>query len=1145
MVVEAKTAAGGGSQRRPRHQQVDAAAAAAVAVVDEPVSLVGTVDSSALPPLPASGEAPPGGGPKQPPSSRRLSLRVPGGFHHLQDPMAEEAALVATVAAAALPEVVAPAGDLVAGGGGASEARERRRKRLAELRVRSASGGTTTDRGRGVGGRTMPAGRSAERGTAAGAAAKTSGVVVDTASVEAGGSSKAIKASARSRVRKTSTPRAATVAGVSRPSGARGEADGGKVVRPVDGAAAVLLAPTVVVAVPSDSPVTGGACPPPDAVGGVDVACGEASPMAVQAADPSPSALTPSLSQAAAPLLDVTLPRAEAPKPLAVAEAAPHADATSDATSGPAGLLDLSADPLAAGPPVGTAPAEVLDDGAPRPTSDEAHAAAVLIAASVDGGSGGDDRGGGEGGRQPRDATSPVADKMAVLTPAVGADAKEVVRLPKAHKVPRVRSAKAKTARSSRALKDGTGATKTPRSARSLDAGTAKTGLSPRTPSRDKSQASEVPGGRPGRVAGTATLQAATVSLGGHSSLPPEGPGAPDEARGPIVEAVEAEPAVAEPAHVAGVANTEDAVSVVEVAAADAASEASAAELRPAEGTAAASTVKDSHPVMTALVANARAPLYEGVPLPEESQYRRQRSRSEPPVPGSRKARHSAVSSHLSSASSTSRHIGGAGSSVAGSGVAPGSSGTFSDSMLSNSSANGSLRLALALSRASSSTSSFASPATTENLPATAPIANGSLVVDVGGANNRHPPSTARARNHGASPSLSMGSGRRTATHTPSSLRDLRKVSGALSGRLLALRRERSVGLQDDRDGGGDGSGGDGLPTKVGGLASRLGSFDRGGLLGPGKAARDQAVMESSPSLSGAGGMADSAGSGTPSRRIYSSNGHVGNRFLASSFSGGTTSSRRLGALLRAASGAAGTATAGLGGMAARSSSRVRPSRTSHLGVDALPPGGGGGESGSGSGGSGGEVPTLGDLTDASSRTYRRVLPASSTSSNASLSPAAKAAAISSPSFVSIDRPGRLPEVPVPGDRPDGASKITGLMFTDRGRGAKTTERMFATELTSVSQLVASNVQFRESDMGSGGRRVSARLRRRPVSVPAAGGATAVPPVPAKGGGKDADARERLGQPPRLVLTPSDKAVEGSASAGELRLSSPVTPSSS
>lgn len=870
--------------------------------------------------------------------------------------------------------------------------------------------------------------------------------------------------------------------------------------------------------------------------------------MAVQAAVPSPSALTPSLSQAAAPLLDATLPPAEAPKPLAVAEAAPHPDATSDATSWPAGLLDLPADPLAAGPSVGAAPAEVLDDGAPRPTSDDAHAAAALIAASVDGGSGGDDRGGGEGGRQPRDATSPVADKISMLTPAVGVDAKEVVRLPKAHKVPRVRSAKAKTTRSSRALKDGTGAIKTPRSARSHDAGTAKTGLSSRTPSRDKSQASELPGGRPGRVAGTTTLQAATVFLGGHSSLPPEGPGAPDEARGPIVEAVEAEPAVAEPALVAGVANTKDAVSVVEVAAADAASEASAAELRSAEGTAAASTVKDSHLVMTALVANAGAPLYEGVPLPEESQYRRQRSRSEPPVPGSRKARHSAVSSHLSSASSASRHIGGAGSSVAGSGGAPGSSGTFSDSMLSNGSANGSLRLALALSRASSSTSSFASPATTENLPATAPIANGSLVVDVvdvGGANNRRPLSTARARNHGASPSLSMGSGRRTATHTPSSLRDLRKVSGALSGRLLALRRERSVGLQDDRDGGGDGSGGDGLPTKVGGLASRLGSFDRGGLLGPGKAARDQAAMESSPSLSGAGGMVDSAGSGTPSRRIYSSNGHVANRFLASSFSGGTTSSRRLGALLRAASGAAGTATAGLGGMAARSSSRVRPSRASHLGVDALPPGGGGGDSGSGSGGSGGEVPTLGDLTDASSRTYRRMLPASSTSSNAPLSPAAKAAAISSPSFVSIDRPGRLPEVPIPGDRPDGASKITGLMLTDRGRGAKTTERMFATELTSVSQLVASNVQFRESDMGSGGRRVSARLRRRPVSVPAAGGSTAVPPVPARGGGKDADARERLGQPPRLVLTPSDKAVEGGSSAGELRLSSPVTPSSS
>lgn len=823
------------------------------------------------------------------------------------------------------------------------------------------------------------------------------------------------------------------------------------------------------------------------------------------------------------------MPATNPPRTVAVVEGAP----TPDVMSGPASVVPLSADPLASEPPGGTAPVEALDGGTLPQETDEATAVAGIAAAPDGAGSGGDDGGGGGGGRQPQDATSPSAGQVAALPPVAAIDAKEVVRTAMSFKGSRVRSAKAKTARSSRAVKDGVGVPKAPRSARSHDAAAAKTELTPRTPSRNKPQVAEVPSGSAGCVAGPATLQAATVAVGERSPLSPEELGAAAAEEAPAVEVAEAEPVVPEPAVPAGVASAKTAAAVVSAAAAGTAGNTPGAGLLPPNGAAAASVVTQSLPAATPHVADAGSPLLEKVP-PLAEEYRRQRSRSEPAVPGSRKARVSGVSSHLSSASSASRHMGGAGSSSAGGGGAHGgSSGTFSDSMLSNGSANGSLRLALALSRASSSTSSLTLPATTENLAASARIANGSAVCV---ANTRRPPSTARARNHGASPSLSMGSGRRVAPHAPSSLRDLRKVSGAFGGRLLALRRERSVGLHDGRGGGGDGSGGDELSGKAAGIAARLGSFDHGGLLGSRKAARDAATVESSPSLLGA---ADSPGGTPPLRRIYASNG--GNRFLASSFSGGTSSSRRLGALLRAASGAAGSATAG---MAGRSSSRVRPSRSGHLGTDAVPPGGGGGGSGSGSGGSGGDVPNLDDLTDASARTCR-VAPASSTSSNLSLSPAAKAAAISSPTFASSDRLGRRAEGPSQGDRHDGASKIAALIHTDRGRAAKPAERMFATELTSVNQLVASNVQFRETDMASGGRRVSARLRRRPVSVPAVGGATVMPPLAHKvagGAGKDADARRRFGQPPRLELPPPDKAVEGSASAGELRLSSPVSP---
>lgn len=1112
-----------------------------MAVVDEPALHMNQADSSPLPPpLSSSGEATPGGGPKQPPLSRPFPARLPGDSEHSQDLMAGEATSVATAPAAALPETTTPiVGDLVAGRGGGGEVRERRRKRSTETRVRSTSGGPTSDRGGRGGSR---AGRSAERSVAAETTSKASGSTVNVATAEAGCSAKVAKVSVRGRVHKSTTPRAATVASVSRLPLTCGDEVGKQVLRPVDGVAASVPAALKVTTVPADSSMTVGECPSPDADGGVDVGCGEVLPATPSVALPPPAPLTPSPPQMVAQSLGAAMAPADPPWPVALAEEAPPSDATRETMGGPAGLLPLSADPLAVGPPDGAGRAEALDGGAPRHTSDETDAAAGITIAPGDDSSAGVDRGSSSGGPQSRDVTIPATDNGLALPPAAAVVTKEVVRPVKSHKGGRLRATKAKTSRSSRAHKEGAGAAKTPRSARGHDAATTKTGLIPRASSRNKSQTCEVPGARPERAAGAAALPAATVVLDGRSCPAPEVPGSAAEVEGPAGEAVEAGPAETKLAQAAGADTAQGAAAVVATPAADTVCDTPGASQLPANDTAAASVIKESVSVATAQLTDVGAPLPGGITFPEESQYRRQRSRSEPPVPGSRKARHSGVSSHLSSASSASRPVGGTG----------GSSGTFSDSMLSNGSANGSLRLALALSRASSSTSSFTSPTTTDNLAAAAPVADGSFAVDMSEASSRRPPSTVRARNHGASPSLIMSNGRRAAAHTPSSLRDLRKVSGALSGRLLALRRERSMGLQDHRGGGADGNGGDGLIRKAGGNASRRGSFDHGGLLGSGRAAHDQvAAMESSSSFSGAGGAADSQPGGAPPlRRIYGSNGHGSNRFLASSFSGGTASSRRLGALLRAASGAAGSATAGLGGMAGRSSSRVRPSRTGHLGSDALPPGGGGGGSGSGSGsgGSGGEALNLEDLTDASSRT-RGAVPASSTSSNASLSPAAKAAAISSPSFISNNRSGRRPEGPTQGDRHDGTSKIAALMLTDRGRGAKTCERMFATELTSVNQLVASNVQFRESDMGSGGRRMSARLRRRPVSVPATGLGTTVSPLPTKGGvggaaGEDAESRGRIGQLPRLVLTPSEKAVEGSASAGELRLVSPVTPSS-
>ncbi|GAB0488983.1 hypothetical protein MMPV_000198 [Pyropia vietnamensis] len=1098
MVVETKTAAGGASQRRPRHQQIDAVPAVvpAVAVVDEPALHVDQADASPLSlPLPNSGEAPPGGGLEHPTLLRLLPARLSGGSQPSQDLMAGEAASVVTAPLAALPEATAPnVCDLVAGRGGGGEVRERRRKRSTEARMRSTSGGPTADRG---GGGRSRAGRSAERGAGAGAITKASGSSVDVASAEAGGSSKAAKALARGRVHKSTTPRAATVASVLRPPPPRGEEDGELVLQPVDAVMASVVAPSAATTVPADSSMTVKECPSPDAVGGVDVGCGEVLPAAPLVALPPPIPLNSSPPHVVAQSLEVAMALADPPWPVAVAEEAPPSHATGETMGRPAGLLFPPGDPLAVVPPDGAGPTEALDSCALRRTSDEADAAAGITVMPGNDSSAGSVRGGGGGIQQSQDATTPAADPGSALLPAAVVDAKEVVRPVKSHKGVRLRTTRAKTSRSSRAHKEGAGAAKNPRSARAHDAATAMTGLIPRTSSRNKSQTVEVPGAQPESVAGAAALPAATVALREPLCSASEGPGGTAETNGPAVEAVETGPPVTKLTQAAGADKAQVAVVVVATTAADTAGDTPGTRLLSASDAAAASAT------------DAVTPLPGG-----------------PPVPISRKARHSGVSSHLSSASSTSRQVGGTG----------GGSGTFSDSMLSNGSANGSLRLALALSRASSSTSSFASPTTTDKLAAAAPVADGSLAGDVSGASSRRPPSTVRARNYGASPSLSMGNGRRAAAHTPSSLRDLRKVSGALSGRLLALRREWSMGLQDHRGGGADGSGGDGLIGKAGGNASRRGSFDQGGLLGSGKAAHDQTVtMESSPSLLGAGGAADSSSSGAPPpRRIYGSNSHGGNRFLASSFSGGTASSRRLGALLRAASGAAGSATAGLGGMAGRSSSRVRPSRTGHLGADALPPSGGGGGSGSGSGsgGSGGEVLSLDDLTDAPSRA-RGTVPGSSTSSNVSLSPAAKAAAISSPSFISNNRSGRRPQGPAQGDRSDGTSKIAALMLTDRGRGAKTCERMFATELTSVDQLVASNVQFRESDMSSGGRRMSARLRRRPVSVPATGLVTA----------KDADSQGRFGQLPRLMLSPSDKAIEGSASAGELRLVSPVTPS--
>ncbi|OSX70314.1 hypothetical protein BU14_0792s0003 [Porphyra umbilicalis] len=447
--------------------------------------------------------------------------------------------------------------------------------------------------------------------------------------------------------------------------------------------------------------------------------------------------------------------------------------------------------------------------------------------------------------------------------------------------------------------------------------------------------------------------------------------------------------------------------------------------------------------------------------------------------------------------------------------------------MASNGSGSGALRLALALSCASSSTSSCHVPSTKDSRGPAARSRGAAASAEPTGKSDtsRLPPTSGRTRHLGAPPSLSLNSGHRM-SHTPSSLRDLRKMPGALGGRLLGLRRERStVGVGDKR---GDGHRPEQRLSK-GSDAAPLGSFDQSGSSGSSK------IANSPPGPPAAAAASSEHLGGAPtSRRVHGSRG--GNsRFLSSSFSNGTSaSSRRLGALLRAASGVAGSATAGLS-MAGRASTRTRSERT--LG---------------GGGASGGSPAVVDIATNSSSPDRLAALPPSS--SSPSLSPAAKAASLSSPAFVPGNDPThRTLDIPDREDRAHVAPKVLGVGLSNRPRRAKSPERMFRTELTSAAELVACNVQLRESDMGIGIRRVSSRLRRRPESIPpkhpVSGGGRSFSPVKYPGGeGLDgrvaSHTHGRIGQPPGLGLKSTDAEVEGTASAGDLRLLSPVTPSS-
>ena len=360
-------------------------------------------------------------------------------------------------------------------------------------------------------------------------------------------------------------------------------------------------------------------------------------------------------------------------------------------------------------------------------------------------------------------------------------------------------------------------------------------------------------------------------------------------------------------------------------------------------------------------------------------------------------------------------------------------------------------------------------------------------------------------------------------------------MPGALSGRLLGLRRERStVGVGDKR---GDGHKPEQRLSK-GTDAAPLGSFDQSGSSGSVKIANSPRGPPA-----GAAASSEHLGGAPTSRRSIGSHGS-NSRFVSSSFSSGTSaSSRRLGALLRAASGAAGSATAGLG-LAGRALTRTRSARLNTMAA--------GTETLSGDGASGGYPAGGGIATNASSPDRLAALPLSS--SCPSLSPASKAAARSSPAFApEADPTHRALDIPDRGDRAPIASKVLGLGLSDRTRRAKPPERMFHTELTSAAELVACNVQMRESDMGTGVRRVSYRRRRRPVSIPpkqpTSGGGPSFSPVKYTGGGGlhgrvASNAHGRVGQPPGLGLKSTDAEVEGTVSAGDLQLLSPVTPSS-